>query len=86
MNHHTTSHFRTCYERLPASVRGAADRRFELLKQNPGHPSLQFKPVGQYWSVRVTLTYRAPAIRRGEEVTWFWIGHHGPYDRILKQP
>jgi hypothetical protein len=33
--------------------------------------------------VRVTLGYRALGLLEGEEVTWFWIGAHAEYDRLL---
>jgi len=55
-----------------------------LLKSNPRHPSLHFKPVGQYWSVRVGLRYRALAVPVSEGLVWFWIGTHAEYDRLIK--
>ena len=55
-----------------------------MLKENLGHPSLQFKPVGEYWSVRVGLNYRALAIQRGSDWVWIWIGPHTDYDKFLK--
>jgi len=43
-----------------------------MLKANPRHPSLQFKKIGErqgqeIWSVRVTLKYRALAIRLADD-------------------
>jgi hypothetical protein len=37
------------------------------------------------WSVRVGIHYRAIAVEEGSDVVWFWIGHHGEYDRIISQ-
>jgi hypothetical protein len=54
------------------------------LTDNPKHPSLQLKPVGALWSARVTDNYRALAIREENVFTWFWIGLHDEYVRILK--
>lgn len=37
-----------------------------LLKCNPRHPSLHFKKVGRFWSVRVGLHHRAIGVLRSE--------------------
>jgi len=61
VKHSASPRFWTTYEALPSSVRKLADANFTLLKRDPRHPSLQFKKVGRYWSVRVGLRYRACA-------------------------
>ncbi len=63
MIHRTTPRFWRCYNALPAEVRELADANYELLKNDPGHPSLQLKPIGSFWSVRVGLSYRALGVR-----------------------
>jgi hypothetical protein len=68
---------------LPLEVRQLADRNYRLLKANPGHRSLQFKQVGQYWSVRVGLHYRALGVATGADLVWFWIGSHAEYDKLV---
>jgi hypothetical protein len=50
-----------------------------LLKNNPQHPSLQFKKLGnrngqEIWSARVTSIYRVLAVKLPDEYVWFWIG------------
>jgi hypothetical protein len=35
------------------------------------------------YSARVTLAYRAVGVLEGENVTWFWIGNHTDYERLL---
>jgi hypothetical protein len=57
------------YQALPQEIRNRADQKFSLLKVNQQHPSLQFKKIGvrqgqEIWSARVTLNYRALAIKR----------------------
>ncbi|HEY3064347.1 MAG TPA: hypothetical protein VGL09_01055 [Methylomirabilota bacterium] len=37
------------------------------------------------YSARVSLGYRAVGLMEGDEITWFWIGTHGEYDRLLDQ-
>jgi hypothetical protein len=84
MRHFATPGFWAHYRQLPDEIRALADKNFELLRQNPQHPSLRFKKVGDYWSARVGLHYRALARERAEGIVWFWIGHHDEYDRMLK--
>jgi hypothetical protein len=83
LNHYTSPRFWDCYEALPQHVRKLADANFELLKQNPRHPSLHVKQTGQYWSVRVGLRYRALGVSVPDGIVWFWIGTHTEYDRLI---
>ena len=59
-------------------------QKFEYLKNDPNHPSLHLKKVGNYWSVRVGIKYRALGMEVDENVLWFWIGTHTEYDKMLK--
>lgn len=83
MKHSASPKFWTAYEALPASIRTLADENFDLLKRDPRYPSLQFKKVGKYWSVRVGLRYRALAVQSSDTYVWFWIGSHADYDRMI---
>ena len=83
MKHFASPRFWECYERLPAPVRRLADRSFDLLKANPQHPSLRFKKIGKYRSVRVGLYYRALAVEVSDGLLWFWIGTHSEYNKLL---
>ena len=69
MEHRATTGFWGEYRALPPDIRVRADRQFSLLKANPQYPSLQFKKIGErqgqeLWSARVTLNYRAVALKR----------------------
>ena len=83
MKHFASSRFWSCYERLPENVRTLADKNFELLKTNPQHPSLHFKKIRQYRSVRIGLAHRALAVEVENGLLWFWIGTHAEYDALL---
>ncbi len=83
MRHFASPAFWEAYGKLPESVRALADKNYALLKENPRHPSLQFKKVGRLWSVRVGLQYRALAAEVGDDLVWFWIGSHRDYDRLI---
>ena len=85
MRHFASRSFWESYDRLPKHIRGLADKNFALLKQNPEHPSLQFKKAGRYWSARVGLRYRALAVGTDDgDVVWFWIGSHADYDAFIR--
>jgi len=68
---------------LPTEVQDLARSAHALLKHNPRHPSLHFKKVGAYWSVRVGLHYRALAVEAADGLVWFWIGAHSEYDKLI---
>jgi hypothetical protein len=83
VRHRATPRFWQSYGQLPEEVQRLADRSYELLRQDPQHPSLHFKKVGRFWSARVGLHYRALAVEHETELVWFWIGSHAEYDRLL---
>jgi hypothetical protein len=83
MNHFTVPSFWKSYDFLPKSTQALADKNYELLKINPKHPSLHFKKIDKYWSVRIGLYYRALAVEIEEGILWFWIGTHSEYDKLI---
>ncbi|MEA5505913.1 hypothetical protein VB735_22905 [Halotia wernerae UHCC 0503] len=84
MRYRATPDFWYHYRQLPSHIQKLADRCYEMLKQDSQYPSLYFKQVGQFWSVRVGLHYRALAVEQEGEIVWFWIGTHAEYDRLLR--
>jgi len=82
--HRTTPRFWNRYARLPEAVQRVARQNIGLLKQNPAHPSLRFKKVGKFWSIRAGMGYRALAVEDGSDFVWVWIGTHDEYDRLTK--
>jgi hypothetical protein len=73
---------------LPPEIRDLARKAYRLFRESPGHPSLHFKKVHDrepVYSVRVTLGYRAVGLLDDDDITWFWIGSHAEYDRLLHQ-
>lgn len=75
--------FWEAYRRLPVKIRKAARKQYALWIEDPHHPSVRFKKVGDFWSARVTGSYRAIGVVDGDTVIWFFIGTHAEYDRIL---
>ncbi len=45
MNHFTVPSFWKGYASLPPTIQTLANKNFELLKENPKHPSLHFKKI-----------------------------------------
>jgi hypothetical protein len=84
LRHFASPQFWETYDRLPLPIRNLADRNFELLKADPRHPSLHFKQVGRYRSVRVGIRYRALAVETDGDLVWFWIGSHADYDTLIR--
>lgn len=83
MIHKTALTFCECYEKLPVEIRNLADKNFHLLRDDPAHPSLQFKKAGKVWSVRVGAHYRAVSTLIEGGFLWVWIGSHAEYDKLL---
>ena len=83
MNHYASPEFWARYQALPAEVQSLADKSFALLKLDSRHPSLRLKKVGDYYSVRVGLFYRAVGVEAKGGVSWFWIGTHAEYDKLV---
>jgi hypothetical protein len=83
VKHLASPEFWACYKTLPKPVQELADKSFGVLKNDPHHPSLHFKKIGNFWSVRIGLYYRAIGVNIPEGVLWFWIGSHANYDKLI---
>jgi hypothetical protein len=67
VKYRATPDFWYYYRQLPDEIQDLADRCYELLKQDSRYPSLHFKKVGQFWSVRIGIHYRALAVAEFSE-------------------
>ncbi len=86
MNSYLNEDFISCFIELPSSIQRQARKNYRLWKQNPYHPSLHFKRVqvrDSVYSVRVAKGWRALGWLDGDSITWFWIGSHADYDRLI---
>jgi hypothetical protein len=88
----TTRQFWKHFDALPQDVQRQAVRAYSQWRITPAHPGLQFKCVSerhQVFSVRIGIRWRALGYREagnGEDiVTWFWIGSHADYDRLIAE-
>ncbi len=87
MKSQTTRKFWQHFNRLPEDVQAQARQAYERFATDPAYPSLNFKLVDStepVYSVRIGIRYRALGILEHDTITWFWIGIHGEYERLLQ--
>ncbi len=88
MNSSTTDPFWKRYATLPSEAKRQARETYTLFVSDPYHPSLHFKRIHStrpVFSVRIGIHYRAVGVLDQQEITWFWIGSHAEYDRLVRQ-
>ena len=84
VRHFTTPQFWELYYQLPEHIQRLADKNYELLENDPRHPSLRLRKVDdETWSVRVGAHYRALGADHEGGILWFWIGSHAEYDKLI---
>ena len=85
MRHYASAGFWQRFNSLPEPVQQVAQQNYQLLRENPAHPSLHFKKVrqGQYRTVRVGAKSRALGVPVPDGIQWFWIGTHAEYDKLM---
>lgn len=88
MNSRTTRRLRELFAALPRRVQRQARESYRLFRENPANPGLHFKQVHAdppMYSARVGISYRAIGVLDEGVVTWFWIGSHAEYDKLLER-
>jgi hypothetical protein len=83
MKSRASTRFWRLYQQLPPEIQRLADKNYRLWRADHWHPSLHFKKVKNYWVARVSEDYRAVGVESSGTVTWFWIGPHDEYERLL---
>nr|VFJ53601.1 MAG: hypothetical protein BECKFM1743C_GA0114222_101265 [Candidatus Kentron sp. FM]VFJ53690.1 MAG: hypothetical protein BECKFM1743A_GA0114220_101183 [Candidatus Kentron sp. FM]VFK14635.1 MAG: hypothetical protein BECKFM1743B_GA0114221_103323 [Candidatus Kentron sp. FM] len=81
----TITRFRRGFDALPPEIQEIARRNLALLKENQRHPSLHFKKIGNFRSVRIGRGHRAFAVGDEDGLTWVWIGTHKEYERVPRR-
>jgi hypothetical protein len=83
-----TPRFHKAFGGLPSEIKDAAREAYARFRADPSHPARHLKlvhPTQAIYSVRITLHYRALAVREHDTFIWFWIGTHAQYDALLKR-
>jgi len=71
---------------LPGETQLRARKAFEQFRADPAHPGLHFKRVNNedpIYSVRIGSNHRALGLLKGDTITWFWVGTHDGYERVI---
>lgn len=83
MKSSTSASFRKQFAELSPEMKRRARKQFLLWLEDHLHPSLHFKRVGPYWSVRVDRDHRALGVENDGTIIWFYIGKHDGYERRI---
>ena len=86
MNSRTTKRFRQMLSELLTNIRRQAKEAYRLFRENSRHPSLRFKKVHNtdpIYAAHININYRVVGIVDNGEITWFWIGPHTEYEKLL---
>lgn len=86
MKSRATRKFWRLFDDLPPDVQEQARKAFRQWIRDPSHPGLHFNRVDDnepMYSARVGLNYRVLGLLEGDTMTWWWIGPHDEYDRML---
>jgi hypothetical protein len=89
MTSKATRRFWKLYQELPEPIRRLAVKNYRLWRDNPRHPSLDFKKLGgraERFSIRVGDHYRALDHKVGDGIEWVWIGTHGNTTNLWDNP
>jgi plasmid maintenance system killer protein len=73
---------------LPQDIRTQSYKAYATFKRDPSHPSLNFELIDRQagiWSARINDNYRVLGVRDGGEITWFWIGTHREYEKLIRR-
>jgi hypothetical protein len=84
----TTRDFWNYFNLLPKDIRRQAVRAYKIWNNNPNHSSLYFKPIHStepIYSVRISRGYRALGLKEDNTITWFWIGSHQEYEKLISR-
>jgi hypothetical protein len=74
------------FRRFAQSVQRLAAGTYSRWRRDPRHPGLNFKKIHgreEIYSVRIGIHWRAIGRLDDDTVTWFWIGSHADYDRLI---
>lgn len=74
MESSVTKTFRKRLNNLPVSIQEIAAKTYQLWRNDPYHPSLQFKRVSHkqpIYSVRISLNYRVLGLLESGRIYWF---------------
>ena len=81
-----SAEFLQAYRTLDPEIRAKVKRSYELFITNPRHGSLRFKRIRSRrntYSARIDDNYRVLGRLDGNVITWYWVGPHDEYERMI---
>ncbi|GJQ60251.1 MAG: hypothetical protein D8M57_15730 [Candidatus Scalindua sp. AMX11] len=84
----TTKEFWKLFDALPKTIRNQTVKTYKVWNNNPNHPSLHFKSIHStetLYSVRISRGYRALGLKEAKAITWFWVGSHTEYEKLISR-
>ncbi len=84
----TTKEFWNLFDVLPKGIQNQAVKAYKAWNNYPNHPGLHFKSIHStepLYSVRISRGYRALGLKDGNTITWFWIGSHSEYEKLISR-
>lgn len=86
MKSRTTRRFWVLFDQLPQDIQEQSQKAYERFRADPAYPGLRFKRVDDaepIYSVRIGIHYPAVGLLNADTITWFWIGSHDDYERVI---
>ena len=83
---HLNRDFIKYFNKLPDRIKRVARKNYRIWKENPNHPSLNFKEIKlgtNIFSVRIGIGWRALGVVTDDTIVWFWIGSHSDYNKLI---
>ncbi len=88
MNSQITRGFAKALEKLPARIQQRTHAALRTWAADPFHKGLHFKQAAtahNVWSLRIGRRHRALAFRTGNDISWYWVGDHDAYMKLLSR-
>ena len=86
MDSRITRSFREALRELDPVIQRKVQRAYDLFLNNLQHGSLDFKRVRgrrNIYSARVDDNFRVLGELEGDTITWYWVGPHDEYERMI---
>lgn len=89
MKSRITEDFLKLFRALPDDAQRQTRAAYRLFKENPRHSSLRIKRISasdpSLYSARIGNHYRAVGFLAGDTMTWFWVGTHEEYNKLINR-
>jgi hypothetical protein len=86
VNSHTTSRFRNALKQLPENIQQNAREAFRIWRQDSAIPAFTSSAsIRSSQSIQFESRSDGGPWESSVATTWFWIGSHADYDRLISR-